>query len=144
MPLKDPVARREHHRRYLRERYRNDKDYRRRHLQVVKANRDKHRAALEAILNAIKAQGRPLCPERAPCCMSFHHLDPATKHDSISLLVVRRWPVDRIWSELSKCVCVCENCHRKLHAGVITLPGRVRPIGSYSCGPQSRTERPGL
>jgi len=144
MPFKDPIARREHHRRYMRERYNNDTDYRQKHLRTVKVNRDKHRASIKDILNSIKARGCPLCPEREPCCMSFHHLDPTAKGDSISLLVVRRWPASRIWEELAKCVCVCENCHRKLHAGIMTLPEWVRPLGEASCGPQSRTGRPGL
>jgi hypothetical protein len=108
----------------------------------VKANRNKHRAAVKEILNSIKAQGCPLCPERSPCCMSFHHIDPAAKGDSISFMVVRRWQPSRIWSELAKCV--CENCHRKLHAGVITLPEWIQPLEEYSCGPESRTLHPGL
>ena len=49
--------------------------------------------------------------------LEFHHLDPATKEFGISTEgIPRRW--DEIEAELTKCVLVCANCHREVHAGV--------------------------
>jgi hypothetical protein len=47
----------------------------------------------------------------------FHHLDPAEKDFGVaSDGVPRRWEV--ILAELRKCVMLCANCHREVHAGV--------------------------
>lgn len=49
--------------------------------------------------------------------MSAHHLDPTAKEfgpgDAKSLGV----SLKKVRQELKKCICVCENCHRKIHAG---------------------------
>jgi hypothetical protein len=34
----------------------------------------------------------------------------------------RQPSLENFIAELAKCICVCENCHRKIHAGVIVLP----------------------
>ena len=52
--------------------------------------------------------------------LDFHHIDPKTKSFGISKQ--RRTKVtDEIRKELDKCVLVCSNCHRELHAGLIKL-----------------------
>ena len=58
------------------------------------------------------------CGLREPVgALEFHHLDPATKDFGISTEgIPRRW--DKIEAELTKCVLVCANCHREVHAGV--------------------------
>ena len=50
----------------------------------------------------------------------FHHLDAGTKDFAISADgVPRRWEL--IVAELEKCVLLCANCHREVHAGVRKL-----------------------
>ena len=50
----------------------------------------------------------------------FHHLDAGTKEFAISADgVPRRWEL--IVAELEKCVLLCANCHREVHAGVRDL-----------------------
>ena len=49
----------------------------------------------------------------------------------ISIRLKRALPLDdfpsngasakRVLAELAKCICVCENCHRKIHAGLISI-----------------------
>jgi 5-methylcytosine-specific restriction endonuclease McrA len=58
------------------------------------------------------------CRLRDPVdALEFHHLDPTTKEFGISTEgIPRRW--DKIEAELKKCVLLCANCHREVHAGV--------------------------
>ena len=54
--------------------------------------------------------------------LDFHHLDPTQKGFEISTRgLTRSW--EKIRKELDKCVLVCANCHRELHAGISQLPG---------------------
>jgi len=50
----------------------------------------------------------------------FHHLNARTKDFAISADgILRSW--DKIEAELKKCVLLCANCHREVHAGVRRL-----------------------
>lgn len=53
--------------------------------------------------------------------LDFHHLNPDEKEYSISDL--RTYSVDKIKTELDKCILVCRNCHGELHGGLIKLGG---------------------
>lgn len=57
------------------------------------------------------------CPETTACCLDFHHLDGAKKDMSISE-IVQLGNIERLKTELAKCIVLCANCHRKLHAGI--------------------------
>ena len=55
------------------------------------------------------------CGENHPACLDWHHVDPdlkeyniATKAGCITLAT--------LMLEINKCICLCANCHRKLHA----------------------------
>lgn len=61
-----------------------------------------------------------LCGEPSSCCLDFHHVNPEEKEIAINK-AVEHWSWDRIMKEINKCVVVCSNCHRKIHAGEITL-----------------------
>lgn len=61
------------------------------------------------------------CGESEPSCFDFHHVDPAVKDFGIAEMI-GRFSWDRILVELKKCVCVCANCHRKIHAGIMQCP----------------------
>lgn len=45
--------------------------------------------------------------------LSFHHLDPTAKEDSIRHFLKRTW--SKITAELDKCILLCRNCHQELH-----------------------------
>lgn len=68
----------------------------------------------------LKASGCLICGERELCCLSFHHIEPSEKSYNISSVATMR-KRGRIESEAAKCVVLCENCHRKVHAGIIEL-----------------------
>lgn len=44
--------------------------------------------------------------------LQFDHLDPTTKHNSISQMVNERYPNSVIQQEIDKCRMICGNCHR--------------------------------
>ncbi len=54
------------------------------------------------------------CEESHPVCLDFHHIDPTTKEFSIGQKC-RTYSKERIIAEIKKCICLCSNCHRKLH-----------------------------
>lgn len=50
--------------------------------------------------------------------MEFHHLDPSKKDFTLSDKGhCRSW--ESVKKELNKCILVCANCHREIHAGLI-------------------------
>ena len=63
--------------------------------------------------------GCKLCSEKEPACLEFHHLDPSEKDFVVSTSANRSW--DKIQAEMHKCVVLCANCHRKVHAGVLQI-----------------------
>lgn len=77
---------------------------------------------IEYITNYKLAHGCTYCDEKDICCYDFHHL--RDKSFNISQKLVRS-TLQRIIEEIEKCVVVCSNCHRKLHAGRTMIP-RIR------------------
>jgi hypothetical protein len=51
--------------------------------------------------------------------MDYHHLDPSIKERGVSQMISgNSWK--KIEEEISKCILVCANCHRKIHEDLIT------------------------
>jgi len=50
--------------------------------------------------------------------LDFHHINPEEKDFSIS---GGTKSFEHVKSELDKCILVCSNCHREIHAGLIKL-----------------------
>lgn len=77
------------------------------------------REKIYEIVNEIKAKsGCKFCPEREVACLDFHHPDPLTKENDVATFVVAKNLVAAL-AEIQKCIIVCSNCHRKIHAGII-------------------------
>lgn len=57
------------------------------------------------------------CDETEGVCLDLHHPDPTEKEKNPSDLVGGSWK--KLMEEAEKCIVVCSNCHRKLHAGLI-------------------------
>jgi hypothetical protein len=55
--------------------------------------------------------------------LEFHHLDPNLKDFSLSCKIFSR---EKLIEELSKCVCLCSNCHREVHDGLAFIDKNVR------------------
>lgn len=54
---------------------------------------------------------------RCSSALEFHHLDPSVKDFTISSKQARSW--EATCDELKKCILLCANCHREVHAGLI-------------------------
>ena len=97
------------------------KDYRdnnRKDLFVFRAGERKKQ--IKALFNQIRSNnGCAFCEEDELCCMDFHHLDPSQKDVNVSYLCDCK-SKERMLREMKKCVVVCSNCHRKIHAGLLT------------------------
>lgn len=57
--------------------------------------------------------------DKYDAALEFHHLDPVKKDVKFSQL--KSWGKERRIAELEKCVLLCANCHRGVHAGFIDL-----------------------
>jgi len=53
--------------------------------------------------------------------LDFHHIDEKTKKfDLSSKGLTRSWEKTKV--EVEKCLLLCANCHREIHAGLVQLP----------------------
>lgn len=68
------------------------------------------------------------CGESDYVALDFHHLDPDQKEFNIARM--RGYSFRRMQAEVAKCVCLCANCHRKLHAGRFVLPAGVPSLAA--------------
>lgn len=68
-----------------------------------------------------------VCGESDPACIEFHHLDSDEKDGTISGLIRSTHDMSKIQEEVDKCVPLCANCHRKVHADSI----RQVPAGEW-------------
>lgn len=51
----------------------------------------------------------------------LHHIDGSTKEFGLSMQgLTRSW--EKTKAEADKCVLVCANCHREIHAGIAAIP----------------------
>lgn len=71
-----------------------------------------------------------VCGENEPVCIDWHHLNPNTKSFTIgaNLNIAKKL----ILAEIQKCICLCANCHRKVHNGKIHLQDYIN-IESSPC-----------
>lgn len=102
---------------YARQRELYETRYKGRYKVRLKQNKSNHREIVKQLIDDIKQQGCCVCGEKDPCCLDFHHL--RDKQFCISNATDRS--ISKIKEELEKCIVLCANCHRKLHAKHITL-----------------------
>lgn len=73
----------------------------------------------------LKKRATYVLGDKCQCCgynkcisaLEFHHIDPTQKDINFGSNTNRSWEVTR--KELEKCILVCANCHREIHAGLI-------------------------
>lgn len=54
---------------------------------------------------------------KCTAALEFHHINPANKSFSFGSIMSRPRARTQIADELEKCVCLCSNCHKEIHAG---------------------------
>lgn len=59
-----------------------------------------------------------ICGEEAKCCLEFHHIGPKRFNISKSL---KHITTEQLIEELKRTICVCKNCHSKIHNGYANL-----------------------
>lgn len=60
-----------------------------------------------------------LCGEDCACCLEFHHRDPNEKDFTVTMHLSSGFA--KIKAEIDKCVVLCANCHKKVHAGIVRI-----------------------
>ena len=76
--------------------------------------------AIKEYIASIKASGCIICGETTLCALDFHHTSN-NKLDNIATLVANKGNFSKIVAEVEKCVVLCANCHRKVHAGILEV-----------------------
>jgi 5-methylcytosine-specific restriction endonuclease McrA len=108
MNYKDP----DYHKRKSKEHYEKNKE-------TIKARNQAGKDRTRVMFSNAKASGctAPGCSEREPVCLDFHHLEGK------DMLVSKMLGMNdaRVAQEIAKCIILCANCHRKVHAGIITI-----------------------
>jgi transcription elongation factor Elf1 len=88
------------------------------HRAATQKRRVEKRKEFKQRLNEIKQRfGCRVCGESDVVCLDFHHLDPKSKDFEIGTVTSNERPWEMVLAEIRKCVCLCANCHRKVHAG---------------------------
>ena len=60
-----------------------------------------------------------ICGEKEPVALDLHHTDPYEKDSNPASLY--SYSTKRLKAEIRKCIVLCANCHRKVHAGIIKI-----------------------
>lgn len=89
-----------------------------------KANKQKNQKIRKArILNEVReyksAHGCKHCDEKESVCLEFHHTNSDEKEYNISDAIAKGLSIKSLMVEIEKCIVVCSNCHKKIHAGII-------------------------
>lgn len=79
-----------------------------------------YRQQMKEFVGSCKSIGCLICKEKELVCLDFHHLDPSEKDFDIASGMLR-YSKETLENEMNKCVVLCSNCHRKVHAGIINL-----------------------
>jgi len=88
------------------------------HRETTRKRRQQRRRLTKQRIDNIKRQLKcSVCGESDIACLDFHHIDPASKEFDIAMAMNYEGPWDTVLAEIRKCVCLCANCHRKVHAG---------------------------
>lgn len=89
---------------------------------AVAASKKAHVLKVRAYLDEVRSSGCLICGEKELCTLDFHHVNPAEKERAVTKMVTLS--LDNVKKEVAKCVVLCSNCHRKIHAGVSQLPSK--------------------
>ena len=96
---------------------------------VIKHGREKKVSNVEAVESWRKRKKKTLVEYKGgkcQCCgysrcieaLEFHHLNPNIKNFTIS---GKSKSFNSLKSEVDKCILVCSNCHKEIHAGLINI-----------------------
>jgi hypothetical protein len=64
--------------------------------------------------------------------LSFHHVDPNEKEFSLGAALAHPKKFEKLIEEMKKCICVCNNCHGEIHAGILQIPTDIQRFQEYN------------
>lgn len=82
--------------------------------------------AVRDYIQSVKATGCVICNEEDTDVLDFHHVVPEDRSFTISSSWKHKG-MDKVAEEVAKCVILCANCHRRVHAGTATIPREKLP-----------------
>lgn len=100
---------REYHREYARQRH---PDKKKTKYEKQKIRRNKAVAEFQDYKKTLKCAN---CDEKHPACLEFHHANGDKLFDVSSAASSRAWSINKLKTEIAKCVVLCSNCHKKHH-----------------------------
>ena len=59
--------------------------------------------------------------------LEFHRLNPDKKDLSWERIMTKRYDFKKMLKEAKKCLLICSNCHREIHAGIVSIKG-IKPL----------------
>mgnify|MGYP003534316966 CR=1 FL=1 len=87
----------------------------------VKIKRDISPEKVKDLVLSRKKCGCSICGySKCIAALEFHHVNPSEKLFAISK-AHSGYSLEEILKELEKCILVCSNCHKEIHAGFIKL-----------------------
>lgn len=72
--------------------------------------------------------------------LDLHHVNPLEKEFSFGSIIAKPKKWDKITEELKKCILLCSNCHREIHANLISLPNRYQKFDESLITMATKTE----
>lgn len=109
MPYKDANVRKEKHAEYSRKYYVANREKVKAHVKTIRAAGKVKWSAFKSTLKCTQ------CGFNHPAALDFHHTNPSEKENLVSALVSNGCYAAAM-REVQKCVVLCANCHRVLHA----------------------------
>lgn len=77
---------------------------------------DREQASKEWLQSLKDEMGCSRCGEDHNECLDFHHMEKEDKRDAVSSMSQKDYSKKVVLDEISKCVVLCSNCHRKHHS----------------------------
>lgn len=112
MPYVDPEKRRLYKQKWNKDFYKKNKQA---EIRRVAKRKQKLRDWLDELKKGLKCE---MCEENHPACLDFHHPNSKEKDFSVGSIKGYGWSQEWVLNEIQKCMVVCANCHRKLHASM--------------------------
>ena len=78
---------------------------------------ERMRAKRQAIADWKRVRGCMVCGETEPWVLDMHHLNPNEKETNPAQSATLK----TFLKEADKCILLCSNCHRKVHANVLKI-----------------------
>lgn len=93
-----------------------------------KFNKKRRQERMKEMNDIKRSKGCLFCPENDPCALDFHHIKSRSKHGGIPMSKAAGFSDKRFKEELAKCEVICAGCHRKLHAGRLSIKDRIKEV----------------